>query len=413
MEMTVVYKNLRKIIDNIKIIDDHGHPGFAEFFEEIPEEKRVAFAVDNFKTPKEISNDFPYLEQLHYEAYEKFYGFTKEDIDNIENREKLQIKYDERRKDLNKLMDKVMEEAGVETLIANYVIPDKIKNKDNIKFIPSIDGLVFPFDNTYLKERTLGKSFIGSYEYLLEELKQRYGYEEKGYENYIKFIYRVLEDYVEEGVVGFKFSIAYARSTYFENINPELGEELYEKAKDGNISAYNKLQDLIVWTIMRKILELDMTVQFHFAITDNYVNYFDPLNLSNILEDEELKNSKIVILHGGYPRFTNAETLALGGLTPNNVYIDFSGRIMFTNHPKIIAKMLRTWLEKPVLWTKLLYGSDLLWGERYLYTCAKTARDAVYLALESMIDDEIINEETAIVIAKKILRENSKQLYKL
>ncbi|WML37146.1 amidohydrolase family protein [Clostridium sp. OS1-26] len=408
-----MYKNLREIIDNIKIIDDHGHPGFAEFFEGIPQEKRVAFAVDTFKTPKEISNGFPYLEQLHYEAYEKFYGFSKEDIDNTENMEKLQIKYDERRKDLNKLMDKVMEEAGVEALIANYVIPDKIKNKDSIKFIPSIDGLVFPFDNTYLKERTLGKSFIGSYEYLLEKLKQKYGYEEKGYENYIKFIHRVLEGYVKEGVVGFKFSIAYARSTYFENINLKCGEELYQKAKAGNISAYNKLQDLMVWTIMRKILELDMPVQFHFAITDNYVNYFDPLNLSNILEDEELKNSKIVILHGGYPRFTNAETLALGGLTPNNVYIDFSGRIMFANHPKIIAKMLRTWLEKPVLWNKLLYGSDLLWGERYLYTCAKAARYAVYLALESMIDDEIINEETAIVIAKKILRENSKQLYKL
>lgn len=408
-----MYKYLKQTIDNIKIIDDHGHPGFAEFFEGMSPEKRVAFAVDTFKTPKEVSSGFKYLEQLHYEAYEKFYGFSKDDIDNLNKRNELQIKYDKKRRNLSELMDEVMEAAGVETFIANYVIPDTIHNKENIKFIPTIDGLVLPFDNTYLKERILGKSFIGSYEYILQELKEKYGYEEKGYDNYIQFIYKVLEGFVKEGVVGFKFSIAYARSTYFEKVDPKLGPELYENSKLGNIEAYNKLQDLLVWTIMRKIVELDMPIQFHFAITDNYVDYFDPLNLSNILADEQLKNAKIVILHGGYPRFTNAETLALGGLTPNNVYIDFSGRIMFANHPKIIAKMLRTWLEKPVLWDKLLYGSDVLWGERYVYTCAKTARDAVYFALESMIDDEIIDEETAIVIARKLLRENSQRLYRL
>jgi predicted TIM-barrel fold metal-dependent hydrolase len=408
-----MYKKLRQTIDDLKLIDDHGHPGFALYYEGIPKENRVAFAVDTFKTPKETSSGFPYLEQLHYEAYEKFYGFTKEDIDNPEKRNELQIKYDETRRHLSEFMDELMEASGVETFIENYVMPESLQGKKNIKYIPTIDGLVFPFDNTYLKDRVLGKSFIGSYEYELQKWKEKYGYEEKDYNNYVQFAYSVLEGFIKEGVVGFKFSISYARSTYFEKTDPKLGQELYENAREGNIESYNKLQDLLFWTVMRKIAELDMPVQFHFAITDNYVDYFDPLNLANILADEQLKNAKIVILHGGYPRFTNAETLALGGLTPNNVYIDFSGRIMFANHPKIIAKMLRTWLEKPVLWDKLLYGSDTLWGERYLYTCAKTARDAVYFALESMIDDTIIDEETAIVIAKKLLRENSNKLYRL
>jgi predicted TIM-barrel fold metal-dependent hydrolase len=105
--------------------------------------------------------------------------------------------------------------------------------------------------------------------------------------------------------------------------------------------------------------------------------------------------------------------LALGGLaTPNNVYIDLSGRIMFANHPKIIAETLRTWLEKPALWNKLLYGSDIIWGERYLHTCARTGRDAIYLALASMIDDKIIDEPLAVTLARKILRENALGLYR-
>ena len=47
------------------------------------------------------------------------------------------------------------------------------------------------------------------------------------------------------------------------------------------------------------------------------------------------------------------------------------------------------------------------------YTCARTGRDSVYFALASMIEEDIIDEDTAIVIARKILRENALRLYRL
>ena len=409
-----MYQNLRKAINEIRIIDDHGHPGMTEYYEGLPPQYRMAFATDTFKTPRESGGGFRYLEQLHYDAYEKFYGFSRADIDNPDKREELTKRYHEKRARLSELMDEVMDAAGVETFLVNFVMPDSIRNKENIRFIPMIDGLVFPFDNTDLRKRDLCNYVMGSFEYELKKYKKQYGYEEKDYENYLRFVDQVLEGFVKEGVVGFKFAIAYARTTYCEKVDPGLGKELYEKAKAGDAEAYHQLQDLLVWTVMRKITRLDMPVQFHFALLDNYIEYFDPLNLSNMLEDKELSGTKIVILHGGYPKFDQSENLALaGGFIPNNVYIDFSGRIMFANHPKIIAGMLRKWLEKPVLWDKLLYGSDMLFGERYIYTCAKTARDAVYIALESMIDDDIIDEPLAIVLAGKLLRDNAKKVYRL
>jgi hypothetical protein len=33
-----VYEKLLKEIENIKIIDDHGHPGIAEYYEDLPKE---------------------------------------------------------------------------------------------------------------------------------------------------------------------------------------------------------------------------------------------------------------------------------------------------------------------------------------------------------------------------------------
>ncbi|EAX48900.1 amidohydrolase 2 [Thermosinus carboxydivorans Nor1] len=408
-----MYFRLRTTINTIQLIDNHGHPGFAEFFEALPHEQRIPFAVDTFKTPEESAAGFPYLRDLHYEAYEKFYGFTKSDIQDATKREELARRYDLARRSPGQLVDKIMKAAGVELLLANIALPDSLKGKDNIRFVPSLDPLIFPFDNTPWKRRQLSKYFIGFFEYMLSDLKIKHGYTEEGFDGYLRFIDRVMDSYVQERVVAFKFVIAYARNTYFAKIDISQGPELYAKARRGDAAAYGKLQDLLVWYILRRIRQFDMAVQFHFAVTDNYVNYFDPLNLANILEDEELKDLKLVILHGGYPRFGQAEVLALGGLTPNKVYIDISGRIMFANHPKIIAKMLRTWLEKPVLWDKILYGSDVLWGERYIYTCAKTARDSVYYALAGMIDDDIIDEDTAIAIARKILRENAIRLYNL
>ena len=409
-----MYDRLKHEIETIKIIDDHGHPGFAEYFEGLPAEQRIAFAVDPFKTPEEVSAGFPYLRDLHYEAYEKFYGFSKRDIQDETKRKALAEAYNLKRKDGGVLIDRIMEEAGVELLLANIAMPKSLENKPGIRFVPSLDPLVFPFDNSHLKQRVLSKSFIGYFEYVLPELKKKYSCEAGvDFFGYLRFIDRVMQGYSREKAAAFKFVIAYARTTYFEKIDVQLGPELFIEAENGNQEAYRKLQDLLVWYMLRQIVRMDMAVQFHFAITDNYVNYFDPLNLANILEDEELKNLKLVILHGGYPRYVQAEVLALGGLTPNNVCIDISGRIMFANHPKIIAKMLRSWLEKPVLWDKLLYGSDVLWGERYIYTCARTGRDSVYFALAGMIDDDIIDEDTAITIARKILRENALRLYKL
>ena len=194
----------------------------------------------------------------------------------------------------------------------------------------------------------------------------------------------------------------------------QINSELYDTAKKGDIVAYHQIQDYLVWYVMRKIVAYDVPVQFHLAVVDPFVDDFDPLNLAVFLQDKELAESKIVVLHGGYPRYENAEALALArAFPPNNVYLDVSGRITLFGHPRILARTLSVWLEKPVLWNKIVYGSDVIWGERHIYTCARVIRDSVFYALSDMIDKLIIDEDTAITIARNILRENAKKLYKL
>ncbi len=409
----VRYPMLKKAIDEIKIIDDHAHLGLAEYYETFPADKRIAFVTDVFKAPAECSYGWDYLKELHYQAYEKFYGFSRATLDNADKRDELADKYAKKRENISGFLDTVMQEANVEMVLTNMRMPKSLEGKKNIKLIPWLDCMVLPFNNDYLKKRILGSWYIRCNEYELQLLKEQYGYRESGFEAYLAFVDNVVADYVHSGCPGLKFLLATQRKTVFTKVAEEEGPKIYSKARAGDISAYTALQDLLVWHIMRKAIEYDVPVQFHCAVLDNTVDYYDAYNLKNLIDDPELQNAKIVILHGSYPSFEHAGNLASAGLTSNNVYIDISGRIMFGNHPKNIAKMLKNWLDKPVLWDKIIYGSDALFGERYVYTCARTGRDGVYLALADMVEDDMIAENTAISIAAKILRENARKLYRL
>jgi len=409
----IQYPVLKKAIEEIKIIDDHAHLGLVEYYETFPVEKRIAFVTDVFKTPRECSYGWDYLLDLQYEAYEKFYGFSRVDLDNPEKREKLAAAYAKKRENIGDFLDIVMKAANVEMVLTNMRMPKSLEGKKNIKLIPWLDCLVLPFNNDHLKARLLGSWYVRCNEYELQLLKEQYNFRAGGFSEYLAFVDQVITDYIYSGCPGLKFLLATQRKTVFTKVDETEGPALYEKAKAGDIEAYTKLQDLLVWHIMRKAVEFDVPVQFHCAVLDNTIDYYDAYNLKNFIDDPELQKAKIVILHGSYPSFDHANSLATAGLSPNNVYIDISGRIMFGNHPQNIAKMLRNWLDKPMLWDKILYGSDTLFGERYVYTCAKTGRDGVYLALAGMIEDDMISETTAISIAQRILRENSLKLYKV
>lgn len=407
------YPALRQAINDISIIDDHAHLGLAEYYETFPEDKRIAFVSDVFKTPQECSYGWDYLKDLHYEAYEKFYGFSRRDLDDPAKREALAAAYANKRKDIGAFLDEVMQAAKVELVLTNMRRPKSLEGKPSIKLIPWLDCLVLPFNNDYLKQRLLGSWYVRCNEYELQLLMEQYQFQLGDFNAYLAFIDRVVTDYIHGGCPGLKFLLATQRKTIFAKLDESEGPMLYKKAAAGDTEAYTRLQDLLVWHILRKAVELDVPVQFHCAVLDNTVDYYDAYNLKNLIDDAELQKAKIVILHGSYPSFDHANNLATAGLAPNNVYIDISGRIMFGNHPQNIAKMLRNWLDKPMLWDKVLYGSDTLFGERFVYTCARTGRDGVYLALAGMIEDDMVSEATAISIANRILRENSRKLYKV
>lgn len=140
----------------------------------------------------------------------------------------------------------------------------------------------------------------------------------------------------------------------------------------------------------------------------------NPLLLEPAMASAPLRNTKFVLIHGGWPFDRQAGVM----LIKPNVYADFSAQT-FLRSARALSETLRAWLE----WypEKVLFGTDAYpepgtpladWEEK-LWLANDTAREALALALTGMMNDGQISRARALEIARMVLRDNAMQLYGL
>ena len=135
--------------------------------------------------------------------------------------------------------------------------------------------------------------------------------------------------------------------------------------------------------------------------------------LEPLLNDPSLRKTNFVLLHGGWP-FSRQLT---GLLTKPNCYTDFSEQT-FMNYPHDVSENIRAWLE--YVPEKVLYATDTYpfappdsgWEESG-YVADKTGREALGIALTGMMRDREITRDRALELARMVLRENARKLYRL
>src|SRR6185437_8629913 len=143
--------------------------------------------------------------------------------------------------------------------------------------------------------------------------------------------------------------------------------------------------------------------------------YFDiagvnPLRLEPLFNDARLRNTRFVMLHGGWPFVREAGAL----LQKPNVYLDISQQAL-TFPPHTLATWLREWLE--TFPDKVLFGTDgypfsqSLGWEEATWIASRNARQALGLALTGMMRDGEISRARAEEIAAMVLRKNAESLY--
>ena len=408
-------------IAKIKAIDNHAHPLRYVAAGEKPDDEFDALPLDAIgPIPLPVRLNPGNTEFIG--AWRDLYGYQHDDMSAAHLAELLQTKQRVAREQGEKFPTWVLDQLGIETMFANRVAMGRGLNAPRFRFVSFVDALIFPLSNEAAKRANPDyRGFYPGEERLLQRYLAEAGLRALPLtlDAYLaKVVTATLEAHKRQGALAVKFEAAYLRKLDFDEADVATARRVYSRYVRGGEPAaadYKTLQDFLFRYVARESGRLGLAVHIH-AI-DGAGAYYrqsgsNPLLLESVFNDESLRKTNFVIIHGGYP-FTK-ETAAL--ISKPNVYADFSAQT-FLIYPRELSEVLRNWLE--AFPDKILFGTDAFsfgpevdWPE-VAWLSNTSARQALALALTGMMNDHEITRARAIELAQMALRENAVKLYRL
>jgi predicted TIM-barrel fold metal-dependent hydrolase len=311
---------------------------------------------------------------------------------------------------------------GVDVMLANRVEMGPGIQPPRFLWVPYADALIFPLDNARLAAANPDRKAFFALEDILrgryltalgmKALPQTLG------EYLARVVTPTLERQRAGGAVAEKFEAAYLRSLAFDKVERNAADAIYARyvAKGAPAEAeYKPLQDFLFRYVAAECGRLGMAVHLHTnAGAGGYfhVSGANPLLLESVLNDLDLRKTKFVLLHGGWP-FTR-EITAL--LTKPNAWLDYSSQDLALT-PATLAGILREWLE--YVPEKVLFATDAypylpeMGWEESGWIAARAGRLSLAMALTGMLRSGEITRERASQLARMVLRDNARALYGL
>ncbi len=406
-------------IAKIKAIDNHAHPVRPVFandkdtdYDALPVE-----VMDPYTEPVRTREGSP----LVIEAWRQLFGYRYDDraADHVKELQmhKKQLLQEKRDDYANWVLDQL----GIETMFANRVAMGHGLAPPRFLWVPFEDALMYPLNNSSLAAKNSDyKTFYADEERLLKRYLKECGLAEPPVmlDQYLaNVVTPTLERHKRGGAIAVKFEAAYLRSLDFENPTKAEATRIYFGSRNVPVpdASYKKLQDYVFRYIAAECGRLGLAVHLHAAAGAGgyfHVGGANPMLLESVLNDPKLRKTNFVMVHGGWP-FTR-EVAAL--LSKPNAYADFSEQT-FMNYPRAVAQAIREWLE----WApeKVLFATDaypfseeMSWEEA-AWVGTTTGREALGLALTEMMHDGEITRDRAVELARMVLRDNARKLYKL
>jgi len=407
-------------IAKIKAIDNHAHPVRPVLDEGDKDTEFDALPVDvmdPYTEPVRTREGSP----LVIEAWRQLFGYryddrTPEHVTELQRRKKQLLK-----EKGDGYANWVLDQLGIETMLANRVAMGRGLAAPRFLWVPFEDALLFPLANSGLAARNSDrKTFFDDEDRLLKRYLKDSGLSRPPdtLDEYLaKVVTATLERQKRAGAIAVKYEAAYLRSLDFEDVSKSDARNIYLGSRNSAPpdADYKKLQDYIFRYIAAECGRLGLAVHIHAAYGAG--GYFriggaNPMLLESVLNDPELRKTNFAMLHGGWP-FTR-EVAAL--LSKPNAYADFSEQT-FMNYPRSVAGAIREWLERAP--EKVFFATDAypfseeMGWEEAGWVAATAGRQALGLALTEMMHDGEITRERAVEIARMVLRDNARTLYKL
>ncbi|HUJ21715.1 MAG TPA: hypothetical protein VLX58_09355 [Bryobacteraceae bacterium] len=408
-----------RAIETTKAIDNHAHPHRYVAEGQKPDDEYDALPCDTLdQAPGPARTRLENPEWVA--AWRALYGYQYSDAAPAHVKELIAAKQRAIREHGVGYPAWVLDKMGTETMFANRVALGPGLEAPRFRWVSFVDALMMPLNNASEKRRNSDYQWFYSH---VDTLRKRYLAEahlDAAPASLQEYVANVLTPTIrrqkQQGAVALKFEAAYLRPLDFNPVAEADAAAAYARYIHGGEppeADYRKLQDFLFRQIALEAGRLGLAIHIHSA--PGCGDYFlergaNPTLLEGAFNDPALRKTNFVIIHGGWP-YTK-EVAAL--FQKPNVYADFS----FTDlalYPRALAGVLRDWLESYP--EKVLFGTDaspgppeLSWEETG-WLAARTARQALGIALTSMIKDGEISRDRAIEIARMVLRENAVKLY--
>ena len=254
----------------------------------------------------------------------------------------------------------VLDQARIGTMLANRVAMGKGVEPPRFRWVPYVDALLFPFDNSGMAAVSPDRKTFFALE---DQVRTKY-FKQVGIsgppatlnEYLTHVVTPILEQQKAGGAVAEKFEVAYLRSFDFSDPPRAQVEKIYARWVAGgtpDAADYKLLQDFLFRYIAMECGRLGMAVHLHaMAGAGSYfsITGVNPLLLEPLFNDPRLRKTNFVLLHGGWPYVREIGSL----LQKPNVYLDISSQdLIVSSHTE--ARWLREWLELQP--QKVLFGT--------------------------------------------------------
>lgn len=256
----------------------------------------------------------------------------------------------------------------------------------------------------------------------LDGLGERHGLAIRSLDDLVEALDRALERARAAGVVAIKIVLAYRRSLLFERCSTADAERIFNRLPRYPIgwqpdqpelapvswAEAKPLQDFLVHRLVRRCAATRLPIQVHTGLQDGNGNALanaNPLLLTNLFV--EYPEARFDVFHAGYPWI--GEVAALAKMFPN-VYADLCWVHVIS--PWVARRTLHEWIETVPANKILGFGGDSLAVEG-AYAHARLARANVRQVLAEKVAAGYLDEDEAITLARRILRENAIELFGL
>jgi hypothetical protein len=318
----------------------------------------------------------------------------------------------------------VLDRIGTQVMLANRVAMGPGLAPPRFRWVSYVDALLLPLSTA--AERTATPDHQALYP-LEEKLLRRYLSDlhiadlPPTLDDYLRTVVTAtLERQRQAGCVAVKFEVAYLRGLDFDDVSKATAGEVYGRFVGSSTARpshadYKALQDFLFRYIAGEAGRLGLAVHIHaFEGAGGFYRAAgsDPLLLEPVLNDPLLRKTSFVLLHGGGIFASHAGAL----LWKPNVYVDTSlMSLIYT--PDRLAAVLRDWLAAYP--ERVLFGSDAFangpdagW-ELAAWGGSTSVRQALGMALTSLMRSGEITRGRAEAIATMVMRENANRLYDL